>query len=272
MCFNPAKSWKLGWYDGQYQTHAGTQGKTYKLNGVVHHNKNDSSRTMVVKLVSGNDANFYIGFNRAIGFNAGTKEAKDQVTVVAAEDKYKSSLLVGKLSVGTSQEFATTQGVMIVRFRSLTNGNKDAIVDVFKKGCDPQQGCGAPTPNPTPQPTPQPTGGSPKSGNCGSNRASLVVETKLDEYGDLDNSWKVVWNKTGNTVGEVTKFPNRNQTYKNEICLKRGEAFTFYFYDEFGDALCCKYGQGYYRVYLDGELIFKGDEDFKFKVEEPFDT
>ena len=287
MCFNPAKSWKLAWYDGQYETHPGTQGKTYKLNGVVHHNKNDSSRTMVVKLVSGDEANFYVGFNRATGFNAGTKEAANQVTVVAAEDKYKSSVLVGKLSPGDWQDFATNQGTMIVRFRSLTNGNKDAIVDVFKQGCDPLQGCGvstpnptpqptpqptpSPTPNPTPQPTPQPTGGSPNSGNCG-NRASLVVETKLDEYGDLDNSWKVVWDQTGNTVGAVNSFPRRSQTYNNEICLKRGESYTFYFYDDYGDALCCKYGEGYYKVYLDGQLIFQGDDDFKFKVEEKFDT
>jgi hypothetical protein len=246
---------------------------------VVDYNKNDSSKKIVVEVQTGQDKNFYIGFNRAVSFNSGTREAANQVVIVQAEAGYSPSNLYAKLGVNEQRTLVSNykgQGRdLIARFRGFSSHEiKDAVVDVFFSDCDPQNGCGAPTKAPTklptPAPTPQPTGGSSKTGQCTDNRATLVVEVKTDEYGDLDNSWKVLRQDGNLLAGSRPSFPRRNDLYKDGICLQRGQTYDFILDDSYGDAICCKYGQGYYKGYLDGNLIFSGGEGFKFKAKHTF--
>ncbi|KAL3909499.1 MAG: hypothetical protein SGILL_008065, partial [Bacillariaceae sp.] len=273
MCFNPAKSWKLGWYKNQYDTFNGNSGpKTYTINGVVDYDEDDSSKEVVVEVLSGEKANFYVGYNRAVGFNAGTKEAANQVVIVQSESRYAPSKLFAKLDRNQKatlvQNYKGQGRDLIARFRSLSQG-KDAIVDVFFSDCDPQnQQCG-PTPNPTPNPTPSPTD-APQNGSCSGNRASLVVEVMTDEYGDLDNSWKVLRRNGNFQAGGVPSFPRRNDKFTNETCLQKNQMYDFILDDSYGDSLCCQYGQGYYKGFLNGKLIFSGGEGFKFKAKHSF--
>jgi hypothetical protein len=123
MCFNPSKSWKLGWYSGQRGVFDGSRNsQTYSMVGVVDYDDSDNSKRVVVKIVSGGQANFYIGYNRKSGFNGGTQEAGDQIVVVVAEDSYKGSNLIGKLSVGGQkmlvQNYKRTGKDLVVRYSS----------------------------------------------------------------------------------------------------------------------------------------------------------
>lgn len=137
MCFNPSKSWRLGWYSGQRGIFKGNKDfATYSMVGVVDYDGSDNSKRVVVKILSGNPANFFIGYNRAKGFNGGTRDAQNQVVIVEAEDSYKTSYLVGKLSLGNEkriiQNYQNTGKDLIVKYRKNgAQGEDEAIVDVF---------------------------------------------------------------------------------------------------------------------------------------------
>lgn len=107
MCFNPAKSWQLGWYQDRAQI--ATIG-SYKLIGLADYSEYDSSNPgdehKVILKIEGGQKDYYIGFNRKIGINSGTVEGGDQVTVVERDSAngdifaYRNSWLVAKLSAG----------------------------------------------------------------------------------------------------------------------------------------------------------------------------
>ena len=278
MCFNPAKSWKLGWYTNQYATFNGNvDSRTYTLNGVVNYNKNDSAKKVSVRVLSGGDADYYIGYNRAVGFNAGTREAANQVTIIQAKTSYAASKLVAKL--GQNQKKTLVPNYkgpgrdLVAHFKSISQG-KNAIVEVFVTGSAPSptpNPTKQPTPRPTPQPTPAPTP-QPNNGGCSGNRASFKMEVQLDEYGDLDNSWQLIRRNGNLQVKSRPSFAQRNKKYTDEVCLQKGQTYDFIMDDSYGDSLCCKYGQGYYKGYLNGKLIFSGGEGFKFKAKHSFST
>ena len=61
--------------------------------------------------------------------------------------------------------------------------------------------------------------------------------------------------------------PDENNTlYEWEICVESDRCYDFTIYDSFGDGICCAYGEGYYEIELNGELVaanynFHGYED-----------
>jgi len=82
MCFNPAKNWQLGWFDSQQialdpSVDLGSDPVSFILNGVVDFQETIPGKYIVIRI-----NNYYIGFNRASGFNSGVQEAANQVTVV----------------------------------------------------------------------------------------------------------------------------------------------------------------------------------------------
>eukprot|EP00804_Cyclotella_cryptica_P013731 CCRYP_018844-RE/>CCRYP_018844-RE protein AED:0.15 eAED:0.15 QI:230/1/1/1/1/0.88/9/256/604 len=113
-----------------------------------------------------------------------------------------------------------------------------------------------------PSPKPQTTASSstifePKSSGttCTSGEVKLTVEIKTDRYGG-DTSWFLA------DVNSVNKkiLKVKNGTYDAfslnsvDTCLPYGE-YNFTVYDEYGDGLCCAYGDGYVRVLLDDREI-----------------
>jgi len=61
--------------------------------------------------------------------------------------------------------------------------------------------------------------------------------------------------------------PDENNTlYEWEILVEPDRCYDFTIYDSFGDGICCAYGEGYYEIELNGELVaanynFDGYED-----------
>jgi len=128
---------------------------------------------------------------------------------------------------------------------------------------DPKGGCEQTGVLPTPAPTPAPT-----FAECA---CDLRVEVKFDSYAE-ETSWKL-FNKDSNTkIAEMPVGSGTKHTVKlHQECLGPGspgeQVFTMY--DGYGDGLCCKYGEGYFKVSMNGVDVVvsknksEGGQDFK---------
>jgi hypothetical protein len=113
MCYNPAKSWQLGWYSLRRTSVDFSNGGGFsgKLIGVDNYEHTASSGKYVNVKVSGSSSavDVFVGFNLDAGINSGTKEGRNQVTVHTQEGSGKSDL-VAKLSAGSIHTIENFQG------------------------------------------------------------------------------------------------------------------------------------------------------------------
>ena len=101
LCFNPAKSWQLGWYASKSeQVFPLTAPWMGNLVGVANYDEN-MSESVILEL-EGTQTKYYIGFNHASGFNEGTVESINQVTIVSQTGSGAESLFVARLGAGES--------------------------------------------------------------------------------------------------------------------------------------------------------------------------
>ena len=122
MCFNAAKSFQLGWYSAA-QVVVGDGGSyTGPLGSIV--NYQPGSTPVIIKVNDpGSTTDYYINFNWKSGFNSGTVEAGNLVTVVKQASEgtgYAESDLVAKLNVGGSYGNALTVGPFSVTVQSIS--------------------------------------------------------------------------------------------------------------------------------------------------------
>lgn len=245
MCFNPAKSWQLGWYtDKQIELNVDTdlsaETTSYLLNGVVDYEDNSVGRYIVVKI-----GNFYLGYNRAASFNGGVKEAPDRVTIIeklGGAESFAQSKLIAKLSVGDTYVIQVTELLgVVVNYASNSDG-KDAVVDIK---------IGEPV-------------------VCqGEYDAEVEVVVTTDKY-SLETSWGIV-----DSGGQyIYKVPQRSLTsagtYTDKVVgLCRGLRYYFIIEDSYGDGICCSTGNGSFRGTFEGSEIFSGGE-FDEQETKPF--
>ena len=106
---------------------------------------------------------------------------------------------------------------------------------------------GGPT-NPPPPPPP-PGGGDPTT--------EVVVTLKTDNY-PTEISWELR-TKSGSVIGRVAagSYSARNTTYTTTVQLKE-DCYVFDIKDGYGDGICCSYGQGNYKVTVDGTEVATG--------------
>jgi len=110
MCYNPAKNYQLGWYDDQSAvldpTTAPKTHHKYTLNGVADYQENPDEAIIALRLLLDDDADYYVGYNRAVGANEETQMNENKVTIVQKEtggvDGYGTSWLVASLSSNES--------------------------------------------------------------------------------------------------------------------------------------------------------------------------
>jgi len=101
MCFNPAKSYTLGWYGGKNLViDASSKPFWGTLVGVANFATIAGDENVVVK-VQGAATDYYVGYNHAVGIHEGTNEAINKVIVTSQNPTFGSwSFLEAKLSVG----------------------------------------------------------------------------------------------------------------------------------------------------------------------------
>jgi len=96
--------------------------------------------------------------------------------------------------------------------------------------------------------------------NCEDNEIAVTVQVISDDYG-YETSWDLVDVQTNTTyfsIGENTY--GNNQTNVHEFCIPQDACVIFTISDQFGDGICCAYGEGSYEVSLDGNLIASGGD------------
>ena len=116
MCYNAAKTYKLGWFK-EYHVNLGGNAISWSgdLVGFAERDAlpNGSSDKMIIRISSSDQSgDYYVHFNRKVGFNDGTREGADQVMVVTRTPglSYAHSWLVGKLNTGMQHVVANFQG------------------------------------------------------------------------------------------------------------------------------------------------------------------
>ena len=157
MCFNGAKNFQLGWFAPRHKVVSSNYiGELRSTLEYDPNNPNPEGAPMLIKVPNGvND--YFIAFNRATSYNAGTNEGQNQVMVTQAGDgsNYKVSYLRAKLGAGASYSFSTNGDNVKITVQSI-NTFRFGFANIsicFNGNCDTQSPTRAPTTNPTISPT-----------------------------------------------------------------------------------------------------------------------
>jgi hypothetical protein len=251
MCFNPVKSWQLGWYSDRQKDLNPTVEAPYltTMVGVAGYGTAASNEMVLIRIAnaatsSGVTYDYYIGYNAQHGINEHTKEGGNRLTVTKrpAGTAYKTSDLLAKLDVGgtyTITGFRGTTNDLKISFKSRVSGIDKAVVEVYFDGL---QGT---------YPTQAPTD------PCNSGEAFFELDLKVDYWGPEDNSWKLIHDQSGSQVGSGGNYGRDAQAYYS-VCINAGAAYTWTLTDNFGDGICCAAGKGEYVGYVNGVEFFRG--------------
>jgi hypothetical protein len=87
--------------------------------------------------------------------------------------------------------------------------------------------------------------------------SELTVDLTLDNYPG-ETSWDIVDNITGTVIAESPAYENANSNHTETFCILSTNCYTFTIYDEYGDGICCSYGNGSYTLTVDGTEIATG--------------
>jgi len=116
-----------------------------------------------------------------------------------------------------------------------------------------------PTPSPIPQPTPKPTPPStffnPLTG-CFGGDVNVKIEARADKY-STDTSWELI-DPSGERLMHQPQGSFAKYEYKSsEICVPHGN-YTFVIKDQYGDGMCCRDGEGFFKVHLNEREVLNG--------------
>eukprot|EP00535_Pseudo-nitzschia_heimii_P006033 CAMPEP_0197181834 /NCGR_PEP_ID=MMETSP1423-20130617/5994_1 /TAXON_ID=476441 /ORGANISM="Pseudo-nitzschia heimii, Strain UNC1101" /LENGTH=704 /DNA_ID=CAMNT_0042632159 /DNA_START=286 /DNA_END=2397 /DNA_ORIENTATION=- len=207
MCFNPANSFYLGWYQEQtasYDAYDSGTGRLFTLNGISDYKPEnagtgESRRLVILRLTqSSRDWDYYIGYNRRKGINSGTDEDGNEILIVQKTGPAAGSfrtVKVGTLSaIGETfeiEDYNSDRSVFLTFEERKTRG-RDIIIRVstVMPSMPPSL---APTFVPTLTPTFQPT----------------RVPTRNPTFSPTESP---TFFPTRNPTAEPTFFPTRNPT------------------------------------------------------------
>ncbi|MCB0663339.1 MAG: hypothetical protein KDC24_11410, partial [Saprospiraceae bacterium] len=91
-------------------------------------------------------------------------------------------------------------------------------------------------------------------------QSQLVVELKTDEF-PYDTYWQI--EQSGKVIKEKPRGFQRNTLFRDTVNLADSVCYSFTIFDYKGNGLCCEDGDGYYALYLNGQLVKEGG-DFQF--------
>ncbi len=121
--------------------------------------------------------------------------------------------------------------------------------------CTTGGGGGNPPPPPPPPPAP-PVPPVPPTGSCTQNR--VILRLVLDGY-PVETTWRLK-NATGAIVDQGSGYTKTlaGKEVRDTFCLPNG-CYTFEILDQYGDGICCNYGNGAYSLTAaDGKTIKTG--------------
>jgi hypothetical protein len=253
MCFNPVKSYQLGWYGDQTKDLNPPTSGNFRANmvGVDDYGK-DKSKLIAIKITDDNkDLDFYVGYNHADGRNFGTVEGRNMLWVGQRPQgtAYESSKLLKLLNPSNRHEIVNFRGSgkkLIIRFSSKVSDG-EAIVHIYYEGNSP---------------------GLPASTNaCANTEARFELDLSTDSYGG-ETSWSLM---SGTQTFASGLDYNSSRNYVISKCIPKNKSYTFEIKDTWGDGICCFQGNGKYLLKMNGVKIAEGGQ-FQFKEKKTFST
>ena len=172
MCFNPAKTFQIAsagaWYDNKYilTWDSGTLSPNFwkgNLIGVADYENNLLEASLVVKLHTSDENDFFIGFNRAYGINVDSKDANDMVTIIEAGNNgkgYSKSVMIAQLGNGQSYAFNNWRGsgkTMVVKVGNIARSSSPWHAEVELNFDNAPVPTDSPSTKPTASPSNKPT-------------------------------------------------------------------------------------------------------------------
>merc|ERR1719226_400207 len=98
---------------------------------------------------------------------------------------------------------------------------------------------------------------------CGGGASSLL-ELTTDNY-PAETEWDIK-NSSGEEKYNGSGYSDANTLYTVNMCLASDE-YTFKITDAYGDGICCSYGNGGYKIMVDGTEVVSGSEFGDSKTE-----
>ena len=101
--------------------------------------------------------------------------------------------------------------------------------------------------------------------------SSSVVnfEIKTDQY-PTETTWKVR-NSAGTILYSGGPYNGANTVYTATWQFDEFDCYTFTIYDEYGDGICCAYGNGYYKLKDENNVVFAQGGQFGSEETKPFE-
>lgn len=85
----------------------------------------------------------------------------------------------------------------------------------------------------------------------------LDLSLQTDNY-PAETHWEII-NDNGDIVASGGGFSGQNTLYEELICLSPG-CYQFNIYDSFGDGICCDYGNGFFELTDNEDLLIQGGD------------
>ena len=140
--------------------------------------------------------------------------------------------------------------------------------DGVKNGQETSIDCGGPTCIVCPTCTDGVKNGQETGIDCGGptclpcNPAGACVQAVLTIVTDnfpQENTWKLL-NSAGQQIYSGGPYQVSSQTNNINVCLFKGQCYTFVINDSYGDGMCCSYGNGSYKIVYNGATLFSGNQ------------
>ncbi|MEN9638747.1 MAG: hypothetical protein RLZZ262_615 [Bacteroidota bacterium] len=86
---------------------------------------------------------------------------------------------------------------------------------------------------------------------------NIVVEILTDEYPE-ETTWELI-NASNQVIATGGPYSDESTLHTLEVCAPTDACYTFIIYDDYGDGICCQYGDGSYQV-IDplGQVVAEG--------------
>jgi hypothetical protein len=103
---------------------------------------------------------------------------------------------------------------------------------------------------------------------CPPQQVQVGIEILTDNFG-YETTWQLSY-----ANGGIIASGGQNPTYANNTlitgsyCVSAGACLKFEIWDSFGDGICCGYGNGYYNISLDGQLVATGGNFTTYRLEQ----
>ncbi|KAL7443021.1 hypothetical protein ACHAXM_008755, partial [Skeletonema potamos] len=263
QCYNPAKNFQLNWYNPAKITEdprVNGYTKTLTLVGIGEYDKalnapiataTSANRIypVTVRLETGGGADYFVGFNRAIGPNSLNVEGDNQVTIIQVDGGdgvgYSQSYLRGKLSQGQSHNLTNFGGTgktvtITVNTINIATSPGTAVVTITDNFTPP------PPPAPTQPPTQIPTNAFPSGPQTAT--YDLALKVPKCSFGSSCDSGTLL-----NGRGTITSGVEPNQPNNLNSC---GDGISgTYHSDESIDKIVVKRASGGDNDLTEGEVV-----------------